>query len=131
MKRQGKVIILLHIVLVLGLLAQTVQFVFAQDHGYLPPADPADRLVETWQEDGSGILFGAEENALPGWQLPEQAETLLDLVPEHLPVVQAETSAKDETGQGIEVATITADGAAAFFLNEQLLLLFNQYLRQK
>lgn len=126
MKRQGKVIILLHIVLVLGLLAQTVQFVFAQDHGYLPPADPADRLVETWQEDGSGILFGAEENALPGWQLPEQAETLLDLVPEHLPVVQAETSAKDETGQGIEVATITADGAAAFFLNQQLLILVDQ-----
>lgn len=126
MKRQGKIIILLHIILVLGLLAQTVQFVFAQDHGYLPPSDPADRLVETWQEDGSGTLFAAEENALPGWQLPEQAETLLDLVPEHLPVVQAETSAKDETGQGIEVATITADGAAAFFLNEQLLLLFNK-----
>jgi hypothetical protein len=96
--RNGRFRILFSWLLAIALIAQSLAPLLAQDPGYLPPADPADRLVESWQPTpGYDPDFMVGGPALPFWEPPAEATSLAELAPPHFHTLTVINNGGQET----------------------------------
>lgn len=101
---------LINLIVVLSFLWQPVAYLLAQSPDEAPLANPADRVVETWQDDGRFTYEDASPTPLPPpIQLPTAANDLAELLPAGLPAVTAVAQA------GSYSATIDPAGTAVSF----------------
>jgi RHS repeat-associated protein len=108
----------INLVLVLSLLMQPIAPLFAQSSDEAPPSDPADRVVETWQDDENFAGIDDTPTPLPpAIELPATASTMAELIPASLSTVAAEGKENNYT------AVIPPEGLAITFSNLPLMLI--------
>jgi len=135
-KKQFSLIV--RLILVFNILLPPVSPGLAQIPDEAPPADPADRVVETWPEDGRTADF---DDTLtpeqPPLQLTESAATLADLVPETFATLTAtvsddkkETVFQTQNGSGLslstEMASVGTIGTAVTFFDGRVMVVVDE-----
>jgi hypothetical protein len=125
MIKQKKSWIIFRIVVASILLLQSVGPLFAHSPGYLPVASPDAQVAEPFPDENAQPLYEQDEFALkqvPSLELAQQADNLVELVPAQFPLFPATTT----PDKNQEIAVVSTTRATVTFLNEQLMLVFDE-----